>query len=983
MENNRQPNLPSSPVDELLQRMFTTDDRQLAESLLQQIIEIAAPRLKMIAFTRLRNPDDVEDALQETQISIWKSWETDRHKPEQRPRKSAWLYSIIYNKAVDICRSKSRRLKREQPSPILETFEGRDGEQRRLAMQSLYDSIEELEAKDQDLLSFYLAGLNNTQTAAALQISEASVREKIKKLVPILRGKMEIKGVTLSVVIATLTALSQEIGAEDFSPPHIEFLQTPPPVGISAIVKTTLAIAAGIALLVSAYVFFPTEKPLPTPAPPSPVRENTAPVFNTDMSASIKRDGIPGYIRAWGSNLDRQCEPVDGLSDIIDLVATGYDTYGLRTDGTLLALGRNRDGTNALNGSTRVAKFAANSYHALVQFEDGMLLACGNNEQGQLGIGTTDKVDLPVKVEGIDGEIAQLCCGPYHSVALMKDGTVFTWGGNKFNQLGDGTTTDRYKPARIAGLTDVIYIACGHLNNFAVKRDGTVWRWGACVSVPDQDELQPIARPERMEGITNPKKIVPCSNFVLFLTGDGEVLAYGSNAWGQLGDGTFESRNELREVPLPGAVADLFATQLHAFAVMEDGLVYGWGQNYYSQIIEALGQRITTPVEIPALRGALKVATAFDHSVALLPYKGVDITAGEGHTLMISGEKKLFACGRNDFGQLGTGDDITYNTPQLVASLNEKRVIAVSAGQYHSLALCSDGSVYSWGRNDKGQLGLGDQIDRPTPQLVAALSGKMVIEISCGNSFSMAVTTQGGVFSWGSNEDGQLGLGEIPQSFVDIPSPVSALSDLRISSVCAGGFHAFALDWYSSVFAWGQNRFGQLGLGDFDGYNTPMLIEELQGKFVTALSAGQFHSFAIAADRTVYSWGMNASGQLGHGHQANLQLPEIVAELAGRDVVQISAGWEHSIAICRDNSIFSWGSSGYGQHGSGDDSVHQFPTPVPDFSEAGIAHISAGVWFCIASCGDGSIYSWGQNDFGQLGLGHVNNMNTPQRIHIQ
>ncbi|MDZ7815309.1 MAG: hypothetical protein U5N86_04660 [Planctomycetota bacterium] len=160
------------------------------------------------------------------------------------------------------------------------------------------------------------------------------------------------------------------------------------------------------------------------------------------------------------------------------------------------------------------------------------------------------------------------------------------------------------------------------------------------------------------------------------------------------------------------------------------------------------------------------------------------LAAGFPHSLVLYSDGSVYAWGWNDEGQLGLGDDVERDTPTLVGALSDKGVISITAGSDHSLVLCSDGSVYAWGDNNSGQLGLGDELDRDFPTLVSTLSDKDVISLAGGFAHSLALCSDGSVYTWGKNDDGQLGLGDDVDR--DIPTLVGALSDKDVISLTAG-----------------------------------------------------------------------------------------------------------------------------------------------------------------------------------------------------
>ena len=190
---------------------------------------------------------------------------------------------------------------------------------------------------------------------------------------------------------------------------------------------------------------------------------------------------------------------------------------------------------------------------------------------------------------------------------------------------------------------------------------------------------------------------------------------------------------------------------------------------------------------------------------------------------------------------------------------NLNGLIALATGDYHSLALKSDGTVWAWGYNYYGQLGDGSTTSSTTPVQVSGLSG--VIALAGGYSHSLALKSDGTVWAWGSNYSGQLGDGSTTSS----TTPVQVSNLDGVVALAAGSYHSLALKSYDTVWAWGYNYYGQLGDGSTDSStgnrSTPVQVSGLRG--VIALAGGGYHSLALKSDGTVWAWGRNYHSQLG------------------------------------------------------------------------------------------------------------------------
>jgi alpha-tubulin suppressor-like RCC1 family protein len=245
------------------------------------------------------------------------------------------------------------------------------------------------------------------------------------------------------------------------------------------------------------------------------------------------------------------------------------------------------------------------------------------------------------------------------------------------------------------------------------------------------------------------------------------------------------------------------------------------------------------------------------------------------------------------------------------------RAQAIAAGACCSFALTEAGEVYAWGDNESGQLGVGDKENRLTPVKVPGL--QRVKAIAAGALHSLALTEAGEVYAWG-----HLGFKYAEGRLVAIeehPTPeiVEIVGSFgRVKTIAAGAGYSLALTDMGYVYAWGENRYGQLGLGDREDCFTP---ERVPGLFmVKDIAAGECHSLALTEDGTVYAWGDNRVGQLGLGDREtqNCLTPRIVGKLGGEKIKDIAAGNFHSLALTEAGEVYAWGLNEYGQLGLGD-----------------------------------------------------------------
>ncbi|XP_056902787.1 probable E3 ubiquitin-protein ligase HERC4 [Takifugu flavidus] len=341
----------------------------------------------------------------------------------------------------------------------------------------------------------------------------------------------------------------------------------------------------------------------------------------------------------------------------------------------------------------------------------------------------------------------------------------------------------------------------------------------------------------------------------------------------------------------------------------------------------------------------------------------------------------MLCWGNASYGQLGLGgiDEEIVIEPRKCEFFHGKKVCDVGCGLKHTVFLLDDGTVYTCGCNDLGQL--GHEKPRKKPEHVVALDAQIIVAVSGGESHTLALNDKGQIFSWGLGSDGQLGLNNFEEC-VRVPRNIKCLSDVQIAQVACGYRHSHALSKGGQVFSWGQNQFGQLGLGMHgSSISTPQLIQSLQGIPFAQLSAGGAHSFAITLSGAVFGWGRNKFGQLGLNDTNDRWFPALLKSLRSQRVIYVSCGEDHTAALTKEGGVFTFGAGGYGQLGHNSTNHEINPRKVFELMGNIVTQISCGRQHTLAfTPSSGKMYSFGLGGNGQLGTRSTCNRKSPAPV---
>ncbi|KAK7901813.1 hypothetical protein WMY93_018582 [Mugilogobius chulae] len=341
----------------------------------------------------------------------------------------------------------------------------------------------------------------------------------------------------------------------------------------------------------------------------------------------------------------------------------------------------------------------------------------------------------------------------------------------------------------------------------------------------------------------------------------------------------------------------------------------------------------------------------------------------------------MLCWGNASYGQLGLGgiDEEIVVEPRKCDFFHGKRVCGVGCGTRHTTFLLDDGTVYTCGCNDLGQL--GHDRTRKKPEQVVALDAQIIEALSCGESHTLALNDKGQVFSWGLGSDGQLGLGNFDEC-VRVPRNIRSLSDVQIAQVACGYRHSHALSKGGHIFSWGQNRYGQLGLGiNGQSISSPQIVQSLQGIPFAQITAGGAHSFARTFSGAVFGWGCNKFGQLGLNDTNDRCFPALLKSLRSQRVIYICCGEDHTAVLTKEGGVFTFGAGGYGQLGHNSTNHEINPRKVFELMGNVVTQIACGRQHTLAYTPlTGKMYSFGLGGNGQLGLKTTTNRKSPALV---
>ena len=532
-----------------------------------------------------------------------------------------------------------------------------------------------------------------------------------------------------------------------------------------------------------------------------------------------------GAVKCWGrTTIGQPIEPtpidVPGLGSGVVAIAVGGDhACAVTATGNASCWGLNKygelgDGTlNSTTVPVTVVGMGAGAQAIAAGGDDGGSHTCaltvaggvkcwGSGLLGQVGDGAFAERHTPVDVIGLASGATAIATGRFHSCAVTIGGGIECWGSNLSAQIGDNSKTLRLVPTASSLDERVTAIAAGHWHTCAVTASGGArcWGEGAFGQIGDGASITRLV-PTDVAGLgSGIAGVTAGEHFGCAKTLAGGAKCWGSNAFGQVGDGTFDLHPApVDVVGLAPATIAITAGRWHACAILTGGQPKCWGGGGSGQLgIVPPSFHVPLPVSVVGLSSGVAA-----------------ITAGEQHTCaVVSGAVKCW--GDNHYGQIGDGTREQRNTPTDVIGLGP-RPRPLPRGSSTPAPSRAGAALRCWGFNGSGALGDGSTTDRTTPVDVGGL-GSSVLAVAAGFAHTCAIKTGGGVKCWGANNYGQLG----DNSTANRTTPVDVVGlGAGAIDIAAGYSHTCALTAAGNVLCWGQNDFGQIGNGEAATYPYP------------------------------------------------------------------------------------------------------------------------------------------------------------------
>jgi alpha-tubulin suppressor-like RCC1 family protein len=614
-------------------------------------------------------------------------------------------------------------------------------------------------------------------------------------------------------------------------------------------------------------------------------------------------------------------------------------TIVLMTDGTIYGCGDNssgRLGTGNTNNSDTLtlminttgktpSSISCGDRHTIVLMTDGTIYGCGVNFDGQLGKGnTTDTTTLTLMTNTTGKTPSSINCGLYHTVVLMTDGTIYGCGNNSYGQLGTGNDTSTTTLTLMTNTTGKTpsSISCMDRSTVVLMTDGTIYGCGENLGWLGTGTGYYYSLSLRTNTTGKTPSSIGCQlNCIIVLMTDGTIYGCGSNSYGQLGTGNTTNTTTLTLMTnTTGKTPSSISCGLGGYCtriLMSDGSIYGCGLSNVFQL--GYGPN-----------------TSYKQITNNTGFLVIDIIVGSngggflsGYIILLMSNGKIYGCGSNLFGQLGTGNTTNTTTLTLMTNTTGKKPTAIygcSNYSSHTIVLMDDGTIYGCGNNFNGQLGTGNTTDTTTLTLMTNTTGKKPTAISCMDRSTVVLMTDGTIYGCGYNTDGQLGTGN--NTSTNLLTLMTNTTGKTPSFISCGNEHTVILMTDGTIYGCGNNSKGQLGTGNTSNYNILTLMTNTTGKTPLFISCGNEHTVILMTDGTIYGCGNNSYGQLGTGNNTSTTTLTLMINLTGKTPTSICMAGNSTQILMSDGTVYTCGINNYGQLGTGNTSNYNILTSI-------------------------------------------------------
>ncbi|PZQ49100.1 MAG: hypothetical protein DI551_00155 [Micavibrio aeruginosavorus] len=720
---------------------------------------------------------------------------------------------------------------------------------------------------------------------------------------------------------------------------------------------------------------------------------------------SLSRPKRPAQAMAWGIDDDERTgngpiyqehdglQPVVSAYDFVQVSAGTKHACGVRAGGTVWCWGDQTDGKLG-NGETtaasisvpvqvqelsNVSKVSASANRTCAIKRNGHAY-CWGNGSGGLGGGSATTSATPIEVSTYT-DFVDIATGVNFACGVRQSGEAACWGTGSKGVIGNGSTANQSTPAIVSDITDFVSItASRNAGNQAcgITKTGEAYCWGEGVDgslgndTATGQENSPVAvydddEPNFVDIDTNGNK--GCA-----VRGTGTIWCWGNGDDGQIGNGGTSDQVRPTQVSNITDFVKVSVGNTHACGLRKGGEIWCWGSNTSGQLGKG-DHTGTSSIPVRAYGfGYVDVSAGDSFTTALADVREenlssaniapVKLASAEKHACMVRKDGTAWCWGEDGSGQLGNGAvSGSQQQPSPVSDAGPWLDISTGFGSTSTCGLKTDGSVWCWGSDSNGQLGAGGAGDQTSPVAVDVADDELMwTKVSVGTDHACGIRTDGTAWCWGSNSNGKLGTGG---GSVSSPAEVSG-DDLWID-ISAGPDTSCGIKKDGTAWCWGSDSNGQLGNGAVlnTSQNTPSQVDD-PGPWAK-ISAGKA-TCGLKNDGSVWCWGKDENGLIGNGSDITEDQTSPVRAFTNAPFMSIAAGVEHNCGTDIYGGAWCWGAGNNGRIGNGlNVAAQEIPVRVTGAQKFMTAQ--PGINASCATDVNENVWCWGTDTNGRLGNG--------------